>query len=219
MGENIQILPWRSGHVPYELTHFVPRLGLAYRVNDRTVLHGGYGKYFTQLENDARASVQSRGADADPEALYDGRPDFAVNPFNGVVPTNRPGAGAALLLGAERRPASAVRSARRFRRPKPPADLQVIRLRGRAATDRRRDSPSRQLRLHRQAPRRSRLQHEPDYDPGGGRPTSISINRRAPVSGTGGSSTASSCQDGATITVWKRPHSQAFSPSTSTLAR
>ncbi|HKC57561.1 MAG TPA: TonB-dependent receptor [Vicinamibacterales bacterium] len=87
MGENIQILPWRSGHVPYELTHFVPRLGLAYRVNDRTVLHGGYGKYFTQLENDAQHQSNLAAQTLIPEALYDGRPDFAVNPFNGVVPT------------------------------------------------------------------------------------------------------------------------------------
>ena len=87
MGENIQILPWRTGHVPYELTHFVPRLGLAYRINDKTVLHGGYGKYFTQLENDAQHQSNLAAQTLIPEALYDGRVDFAINPFNGPRPT------------------------------------------------------------------------------------------------------------------------------------
>jgi hypothetical protein len=87
MGEKIAIKPWRSGNVPYELTHFAPRLGLAYRINDKTVLHGGYGKYFTQLENDAQHQSNLAAQTVIPEALYDGRADFAVNPFNGPLPT------------------------------------------------------------------------------------------------------------------------------------
>jgi len=87
MGENIKVLPWRTGNVPYELTHFVPRLGFAYRINDKTVLHGGYGKYFTQLENDAQHQSNLAAQTLIPEALYDGRVDFAVNPFNGPRPT------------------------------------------------------------------------------------------------------------------------------------
>ena len=87
MGEKIAIAPWRSGDVPYELTHFAPRLGLAYRIDDRTVLHGGYGKYFTQLENDAQHQSNLASQTVIPEALYDGRVDFAVNPFNGPLPT------------------------------------------------------------------------------------------------------------------------------------
>ncbi len=87
MGEKIAIKPWRSGDVPYELTHFAPRLGLAYRISDKTVLHGGYGKYFTQLENDAQHQSNLAAQTVIPEALYDGRVDFAVNPFNGPLPT------------------------------------------------------------------------------------------------------------------------------------
>jgi hypothetical protein len=51
------------------------------------VLHGGYGKYFTQLENDAQHQSNLAAQTLIPEALYDGRVDFAVNPFNGPRPT------------------------------------------------------------------------------------------------------------------------------------
>ena len=87
MGERIAILPWRSGKVPYEWDHVAPRLGFAYRLNDLTVLHGGYGKYYTQLENDASHQSNLNAQTIIPEATYDNRVDFAVNPFNGPLPT------------------------------------------------------------------------------------------------------------------------------------
>jgi hypothetical protein len=52
-GEHIKLLPWMSGHRPSDWNNFGPRLGFAYQINPRTVVRGGYGKYFTQLENDA----------------------------------------------------------------------------------------------------------------------------------------------------------------------
>jgi hypothetical protein len=88
MGEKIPILPWRSGDEPYELTHFAPRIGYAYRVAERTVLRGGYGIYFTQLENDAAHQSNLNAQTIIPEASYDGRADFASNPYNGPQPTH-----------------------------------------------------------------------------------------------------------------------------------
>ncbi len=37
-------------HVPSSPTNFAPRLGLAYRLNDKTVLQGGYGLYYARFQ-------------------------------------------------------------------------------------------------------------------------------------------------------------------------
>ena len=87
MGEKKQILPWQSGTRPHQLDWFQPRLGFAYRINDRTVVHGGYGKYYTQLENDAEHQSNLNIQTIIPEVAYDGRADFAMNPFGGTFPT------------------------------------------------------------------------------------------------------------------------------------
>jgi len=87
MGEKLQILPWQSGDRPHQLDWFAPRLGFAYAINERTVMHGGYGKYYTQLENDAAHQSNLNIQTIIPEVNYDGRPDFAMNPWNGRFPT------------------------------------------------------------------------------------------------------------------------------------
>jgi hypothetical protein len=88
MGEKIQLLPWLSGDRPSDLNNFAPRLGFAYRLADRTVLRGGYGKFYTQLENDAAHQPTLNRQTIIPEVPYDGRADFARNPFNGPAPTH-----------------------------------------------------------------------------------------------------------------------------------
>ncbi len=86
-GEKVTLLPWLSGNRPTDTNNLAPRLGMALRLDDRTVLRGGYGIYYTQLENDgAHQSLlwtQSTGL----QFAYDGRPDFATNPYNGPKPT------------------------------------------------------------------------------------------------------------------------------------
>jgi hypothetical protein len=57
-------------------------------VAERTVLRGGYGIYFTQLENDAAHQSNLNAQTIIPEASYDGRADFASNPYNGPQPTH-----------------------------------------------------------------------------------------------------------------------------------
>ena len=68
-----------------------------------TVVRGGYGKYYTQLENDAAHQSNLNIQTIIPEVAYDGRADFAMNPFGGDVPDRRAGAGAALHNGADAR--------------------------------------------------------------------------------------------------------------------
>ena len=86
-GENVSLPPWMSGKRPSDLNNFAPRLGAAFRVTDRTVLRGGFGRFFTQLSNDPQHNANIESRTIIPEIPNDGRPDFAANPWNGPVPT------------------------------------------------------------------------------------------------------------------------------------
>jgi hypothetical protein len=86
-GERIVLLPWMDGQRPHDMNNFAPRIGAAYKVDDKTVVRGGYGRYFTQLENDGAHQPTLNAQHIFPEVLYDGRADFAMNPFNGTIPT------------------------------------------------------------------------------------------------------------------------------------
>lgn len=86
-GENIELLPWMSGVRPTDKNNIAPRLGFALSLNDKTVVRGGYGVYFTQLENDSQHQPTLFSQIAIPEVVYNGRADFATNPFGGPKPT------------------------------------------------------------------------------------------------------------------------------------
>jgi hypothetical protein len=86
-GERIELLPWMDGQRPHDLNNFAPRLGLTFKLDERTVIRGGYGRYYTQLENDGAHQPTLNAQHIFPEVLYDGRADFAANPFNGPLPT------------------------------------------------------------------------------------------------------------------------------------
>ena len=86
-GEGIKLLPWMSGDRPSDWNNFGPRLGFAYQINPRTVVRGGYGKYFTQLENDALSQALRATKTAGTVVTNNGRADFALNPFLGQTPT------------------------------------------------------------------------------------------------------------------------------------
>jgi hypothetical protein len=87
LGEDIELRPWLSGNRSHDANNVAPRLGFAYQLNDRTVLRGGYGLFYTQLESDAAHQSDLWSHTTIPQILNDGRPDFAVNPFNGPKPT------------------------------------------------------------------------------------------------------------------------------------
>jgi len=86
-GETIVFEPWLTGRRPHDLNNLAPRTGFAYQIDDRTVLRGGYGLFFTQLEADAAHQSQLQIEHVSLTVVNDGRADFAVNPFNGPAPT------------------------------------------------------------------------------------------------------------------------------------
>ena len=79
--------PWINDDIPYDLNNFGPRLGFAYTVNEKTVIRGGYGLFYAQASTDEGHQTAEAMHQAAAEALYDGRADFAVNPYNGPAPT------------------------------------------------------------------------------------------------------------------------------------
>ena len=86
-GEWIRFDPWLSGTRPTELDNIAPRLGFAYAANDRTVVRGGYGVFFTELEDDALHQSHILTEHMGITVVNDGRPDFGSNPFGGAWPT------------------------------------------------------------------------------------------------------------------------------------
>ena len=79
--------PFFSGNRPQDTNNFGPRLGFAYSVRDRTVVRGGYGKYFGDVSGTTGSFTLRAVQSITPQILNDGRPDFAPNPFNGPAPT------------------------------------------------------------------------------------------------------------------------------------
>ena len=85
--EKIEFLPFLQANRPSDTNNFGPRVGFAYSLNDRTVIRGGAGKYFGEISGQPSFWTKRYTEQIHPEILYDGRPDFAVNPFNGPYPT------------------------------------------------------------------------------------------------------------------------------------
>ena len=79
--------PWLSAGRPNNTTNFGPRLGFVYRLNDRTVVRGGAGKYFGDVLNNTASGTTVWSQAVGVNFLNDGRSDFASNPFNGSTPT------------------------------------------------------------------------------------------------------------------------------------
>jgi Carboxypeptidase regulatory-like domain/TonB dependent receptor-like, beta-barrel len=72
---------------PNDTNNFQPRLGFAYALTDRTVVRGGYGRYYGDLITGPAGQMNALANTAVVEIPNDGRPDFPVNPFNGPWPT------------------------------------------------------------------------------------------------------------------------------------
>ncbi len=87
-GETLAVViePFFLPDLQADKNDIAPRLGLAYTVNDRTVLRGGFGQFFTQPANSFVHFIAGYGQQVVAPVFNDGRPDFAANPFNGPVP-------------------------------------------------------------------------------------------------------------------------------------
>ena len=86
-GESTAVLPFVPGGRPLDNNNIAPRLGFAFRLNDRTVVRGGFGKFFADVTSQPPLWAQAWSKQLHPEILNDRRPDFAANPFNGPIPS------------------------------------------------------------------------------------------------------------------------------------
>jgi hypothetical protein len=83
----ITILPFVPAERHIEKNDVSPRLGAVYALDDRTVVRGGFGKYYTQPANSFVHFLSNYGQQVIAPVFNDGRPDFAANPFNGPIPS------------------------------------------------------------------------------------------------------------------------------------
>jgi hypothetical protein len=83
----VALPPIVEGGRPNDTNNFQPRLGFNYSLTDRTVVRGGYGRYYCDLITGLAGQMNVLANTAVVEVKNDGRPDFAANPFNGPWPT------------------------------------------------------------------------------------------------------------------------------------
>jgi len=72
---------------PNDTNNVQPRFGFAYTLTDRTVLRGGYGRYYGDLITGPAGQMNALANTAVVDIPNDGRADFPANPFNGPWPT------------------------------------------------------------------------------------------------------------------------------------
>ena len=82
-----EFLPFMTKGRPQDADNLQPRVGFAYQLTDRTVLRGGVGKYYAEVITPVVLYALEPATIAVLEVANDGRPDFAVNPFNGPAPS------------------------------------------------------------------------------------------------------------------------------------
>jgi len=86
-GNKTEILPFITANRPNDTNNWQPRLGGAYSLNDKTVLRGGFGRYYSQPVSTTSWFTTFFGQIATVQVNNDGRPNFGSNPFNGPIPT------------------------------------------------------------------------------------------------------------------------------------
>ena len=85
--ENVAVEPWLQAGRSQDTNNYSPRLGFAFSVNDRTVVRGGYGKYFAEVSDQPNLFTRTPNEEVTIQVENDGRADFMTNPFDGPVPT------------------------------------------------------------------------------------------------------------------------------------
>jgi hypothetical protein len=81
--QDYELEPWQSAGRPQDTDNVQPRLGFAYRMDERTVLRGGAGKYYADILLVNILWPSQPGVVSIIELTPDGRADFAANPFPG----------------------------------------------------------------------------------------------------------------------------------------
>jgi hypothetical protein len=82
---DVEILPFVQANRPEDTNNIAPRLGATFSVDDRTVIRGGFGLYYGTVTAFYHTSRHTSSVLID--TPYDGRADFASNPYNGPAPT------------------------------------------------------------------------------------------------------------------------------------
>ncbi|MGH9253842.1 MAG: TonB-dependent receptor [Vicinamibacterales bacterium] len=85
--EDVSVSPFLDAGRPLDTNNVQPRLGFAYTFNDRTVMRGGFGKYYGETGFSQAHWTNLWAGQVHPVILNDGRPNFAADPFNGPAPT------------------------------------------------------------------------------------------------------------------------------------
>ena len=81
--EKLTLMPFLPGNLPHDNNNVAPRIGVNLRLNDRTVLRGGYGLFFAFSPNDGVQQSYSMVHRFEYQLPNDGRPDFVPNWFGG----------------------------------------------------------------------------------------------------------------------------------------
>jgi len=82
---DVALGPFLPGGQPQDRNNVAPRVGFNYSADERTVVRGGYGVYFGTVTNAHYAKLYEETTGI--QTAYDGRADFASNPWNGPAPT------------------------------------------------------------------------------------------------------------------------------------
>jgi carboxypeptidase family protein/TonB-dependent receptor-like protein len=83
----VEFKPFIDANRPNDLNNIAPRLGVNYALNSKTVIRGGYGRYFGEATGQPPLFTLRYVQQIAMTVVNDGRADFAVNPFNGPAPT------------------------------------------------------------------------------------------------------------------------------------
>jgi hypothetical protein len=79
--EKLRFLPWLPGDQPHDTNNLAPRVGVNVRLDDKTVLRGGYGLFFAFAPNDGVQQTLGYMTRFESQLFNDGRPDFVPNWF------------------------------------------------------------------------------------------------------------------------------------------
>lgn len=100
----VEFKPFLDANRPDDMNNIAPRLGFNYAWNDRTSIRGGYGIYYGAATGQPALFTLRYVQQIAMTVVNDGRPDFAINPFNGPAPTYDQAK--ALLCSSQPNPAS-----------------------------------------------------------------------------------------------------------------
>jgi len=76
--EKTRFLPWLPGDLPHDKNNLAPRIGVNYRLTDRTSVRGGYGLFFAFAPNDGVQQTEGYLHRFENQIFNDGRANFTT---------------------------------------------------------------------------------------------------------------------------------------------